>query len=99
MDSQTSLNAQTSIQNLNTCQELQAYKKQILALMTAEQNIINQKLLDLASLTNPVTFIANYIKIATRELVTVTQLSEGLVADIEKITSLLQSQAEKINCK
>jgi len=96
MDQVTLTNAQQSIQNIKVCAELQAYKNQILTLMQAEQAVLIQKLADLGSLTNPVTFIANYILIATRELAAVETLMEGLVGDIITIATLLEEQAAKL---
>lgn len=99
MDAKTLANLQSSVKNLTVCSDLQAYKNQLLALMTAEQAIIAQKVIDLTSLTNPATFIANSIIIATRELTTVTTLATTLAADLAVLTALLAAQSAKIpNC-
>lgn len=99
MDAQTLANLQSSIQTMNVCSDLQAYKSQVLALMNAEQAIIAQKVVDLTSLTNPATFIANSIIIAIRELATVTTLASNLTADVATVTALLEAQAAKLpNC-
>ena len=96
MDQKQLQSVKDSINNLTVCDDLKAYKEQVLALVTAELEMISLQIVSVGALTNPVTFIAKSIEMNVAQLVNLEQLATSLEDDIVVITTLLEQQANRI---
>lgn len=91
-------NITAQIEAINVCSELQAFKNDIINLANAQAQVFATQLARLVLLSNPVTFIAAYVKMVQDDIVALKRSQAQIASDIAILTNAINSRAGTIGC-